>query len=89
MKTYLVECYLPRTRSSEFAEVATRLSASGAGQGGAQTARYVRSTYVPDDEICFHVFEAESMGAVREASLRVSLVFDRIVESEEHGAIRP
>ena len=86
MKTYLVECYLPRTRSSEIADVASRLTASGAGGSAAETARYLRSTYVPDDEICFHVFEAESIVAVREASLRVALVFDRIVESEEQGA---
>ena len=84
MKTYLVECYLPRMRSTEFADIATRLSASGAEGSAMQTARYLRSTYVPEDEICFHLFEAETIDAVREASARVSLVFDRIVEAEEN-----
>ena len=87
MKTYLVECYLPRARSTELADVATRLSAwHGEGAGVAQATRYLRSTYVPEDEICFHLFEAESVEAVREASLRASIAFDRIVEAEESQA---
>jgi hypothetical protein len=82
----MVECYLPRTRSTELAEVATRLSTRhGRGGQAARLARYVRSTYLPGDEICFHLFEAESIEAVREVSLRASLVFDRIVEAEEDG----
>jgi hypothetical protein len=83
MKTYLVECYLPRARSTELAEVTTRLSTTGRGGRAAQPARYLRSTYVPEDEICFHLFEAESVEAVRAASLHASLTFDRIVEAEE------
>lgn len=85
MKTYLVECYLPRTRATELAEVAARLSTQHRrDEHAAQLARYLRSTYVPDDEICFHLFEAESVEAVRQASLRASLTFDRIVEAEEN-----
>jgi hypothetical protein len=87
MKTYLVECYLPRARATELAEVAARLS-TRRGEPAANLARYLRSTYVPDDEICFHLFEAESVEAVREASRRASLTFDRIVEAEENQAAR-
>ena len=87
MKTYLVECFLPRTRANELADVAARLS-SRQSRGGeaARPARYLRSTYVPEDEICFHLFEADSVEAVREASQGASLVFDRIVETEENRA---
>jgi hypothetical protein len=56
------------------------------GEHAAQPARYLRSTYVPEDEICFHLFEAESVESVREASLLASLIFDRIVEAEENQA---
>lgn len=87
MKTYLVECYLPRARSTELADMAARLSAwYGGGGGEAHATRYLRTTYVPEDEICFHLFEAESVEAVREASTRASLTFDRIVEAEESQA---
>lgn len=81
----MVECYLPRTRSTEMEEMASRLSTRHHGSRHApQVARYLRSTYVPEDELCFHLFEAESVDAVREASLRVSLAFDRIVEVTEN-----
>jgi hypothetical protein len=87
MKTYLVECFVPRMSGPERAEVAARLSSRPGGEeSAAEPVRYLRSTYVPEDEICFHLFEAESMEAVREASLRASLVFDRIVETEENRA---
>ena len=89
MKTYLVECYLPRTHATELAEVAARLSARHRRNEHAdQLARYVRSTYVPEDEICFHLFEAESVDAVGEAARRASLTFDRIVEAEENHPVR-
>jgi hypothetical protein len=75
MRTFLVESYLPASRASELDDAIVRLSTAAPG------ARYVRSTYVPEDEICFHVFEAESIDAVREAGERAALAFDRIVEA--------
>ena len=80
----MVECFLPRGRSTELAEVALRLSAAaGSGASAADSARYLRSAYVPEDEICFHIFEAETVEAVREASLKAFVAFDRILEAEE------
>jgi hypothetical protein len=84
MKTYLVEAYLPRVRASELEEATARLSAAApATSRDSPTARYLRSTFVPEDEICFHVFEAVSVDAVREAGERAHLTFDRIVEARE------
>lgn len=41
--------------------------------------RYLRSIFLPDDETCFHLYEAESADAVREMARRAELRFDRIV----------
>ena len=43
--------------------------------------RYVRSTFVPEDEICFHVFEAESAAVIDEVSRRAGLPFEHVVEA--------
>jgi hypothetical protein len=84
MKTYLVEAYLPRARASELGEATARLSAAApASSRPPVRARYLRSTFVPEDEICFHVFEAVSAEAVREAGERAAVTFDRIVEARE------
>ena len=48
-------------------------------------ARYVRTTFVPDDEVCFHVFEADSEAAVRDLGSRLALTFDRVLEARETG----
>jgi len=86
MKTYLVECYLPRARSTELAEIAARLATLDGTGRVAVMVRYLRSTYVPADEICFHQFEADSIEAVRDIARLASLPFDRIVEAEESHA---
>lgn len=89
MKTYLVEAYLPRARADELHEAVARLEADArdAAESVAK-ARYVRSTFVPEDEICFHIFEAVSIDAVREAGERASLTFDRIVEAQDGRTVR-
>ena len=44
--------------------------------------RFVRSMFVPDDEICFLVFEAESAAAVARLAEPARLPVDRIVRTE-------
>jgi len=41
--------------------------------------RYVRTTFLPDDETCFHLFEAASANVVEEASSRAELGRARVV----------
>ena len=45
--------------------------------------RYVRTTFLPDDETCFHVFEAASQEAVGEACRRAGIGSGRIVPAIE------
>lgn len=82
MKQFLVEIFVPRSLASAVAaaeqratEAAKRLSANAA------EIRYVRATYVPEDETCFHVFEASSARLVAEASRLAELGEGRIVEA--------
>jgi hypothetical protein len=44
---------------------------------------YVRSIHVPEDETCFHLFEAESAEVVYEAGRRTGLTFDRVAAAVE------
>lgn len=44
--------------------------------------RLVRCMFVPDDEICFLVFEAESAAAVAHLAEQAALPVDRVVRAE-------
>ena len=57
--TYLVEVYLARSRCDDVERTAgrARQAAEELSREGT-TVRYVRTTFLPDDETCFHVFEA-------------------------------
>jgi hypothetical protein len=45
--------------------------------------RYVRMTFLPDDETCFHIFEAASKAAVVEACRRAGIGSGRIITAVE------
>ena len=82
MPSYLVEHYLPHSRSCELPETAARVreAAQALTAEGAQV-RYLRSTFVPSDELCLHVFEADSVDWVSEAIQRAGIEPDRVVEA--------
>ena len=78
---FVVEFYASRTDARAVAGHADRARASGeelARQG--TPVRYVRSLFVPDDETCFFLFEAQSAAAVQQAALDADLPFERVVE---------
>jgi hypothetical protein len=82
--TFLVEAYEPRLRAGTLSELEARARAAAADLSSSGTAvRYVRSFFVPEDETCFHVFEAASADAVQAASERAGLSAQRIVEAVE------
>lgn len=80
VRRYLVECYVSGGNEGlEGAFTAARRAAEQVSAAGTSV-RYVRSTLLPGDETCFHVFEAESRGAVDDVARRAGLVGARVAE---------
>jgi hypothetical protein len=87
--SYLVETYLARTESQERAarEDLARTAAAELTRDHTRV-RFDRSIYVPEDEICFFVFDAPSGPDAALAAERAQLVPIRVVEalsSREEG----
>jgi hypothetical protein len=80
--SYLVESYVAATGAAvvDARERARRTAECGDG------VRYVRTTYLPDDETILHLFEAPSASALDEAGRRAALQYERIVEAVEGTA---
>jgi hypothetical protein len=78
---YLVEVYRPRTLSRsapdptphDLSIALKKMTTDG------NPIRLVCSIFVPDEEICFYLFEASSREAVEDAATRSGLVFDRVM----------
>lgn len=82
MTEFLIELYVSRTDHdtvSRHAERARRAAAELTREG--TPVRYVRSIFVPEDETCFLLFEAGSVGAVREAAHRAALAYEHVAET--------
>jgi hypothetical protein len=78
--TFLLEAYLPRSRAQEARSAGKRARAAAEELSREGTPiRYVRTTFLPDDETCFHLFEAGSADAVAEVSRRAALGRARVV----------
>ena len=87
--TYLVECYSPGVRCQEVETAAARaLAATAALQREGLAVEYVGALFVPVDEVVFHVFSSATAEAVREASVRAEVSFERVVESVAVGSLR-
>ena len=89
MAEYLLEVYAAQTDSQGVDAAARRARAAAralASEG--PDVRYVRCIFVPEDETCFYVYEADSVGTVQEVARRAGLAVDRVVEArsaEERG----
>lgn len=57
MPTYLVEAYMPHAQEARAAGRRARAAAEELSREGVPI-HYVRTTFLPDDETCFHLFEA-------------------------------
>jgi hypothetical protein len=77
---YLVEAYASRAAATSDLERRARAAAVDLAATGTLI-RHVTSILVPEDEICFHLFEADSIESVRLASDRADIVPQRIVEA--------
>ena len=82
MPSYLVETYLARSRAGERAarERRARTAAETLTQERTRV-RFERSIYVPEDEICFYVFDAPSGRDAALAAHRAELEPLRVVEA--------
>ena len=76
---FLVERYLPIADLDELAAtVAAAAKACDDQRKTGVTMRYLHSTYVPSDETCFCVFEAESAQDVSALNVDIDFRIDRI-----------
>ena len=85
MPTFVVEAYEPRGRGAEALtglEERARAAAAELSRPGSQV-RHLRTTYLPEDEICFHVFEGPSREAVLEAARNAGFADARVTEALE------
>ena len=84
MPSYLVESYLSRKRATELATTTSRARrAAEEMRGEGILVRHVRATFLAEDEVCLHLFEAPSAEAAGEASRRAAIAYERIVEAVE------
>ena len=81
-RPFLVECYSPGVRRDDVesaaertAAVCERLRTEGV------FVEYEGAIFVPGDEVVLHLFNSDSADAVREASERAALPFERILET--------
>ena len=86
MPSYLVETYLARGRAHERAEHERRARTAAAELTRGETrVSFDRSILVPEDEICFYVFEAPSARDAAYAAERAGLEPIRVVEAISSG----
>jgi hypothetical protein len=82
MAQYMVERHLPDFPPEQLpaaAGAAKEKAAELAAEG--QDIRYIRSTYVPEGEKCYCLFEGDSAAAVEEVQKRAQLPYEQIHEA--------
>jgi len=84
MPTYLLETYMPRAhaRKARAAGQRARAAADELARQGAPI-RYIRTTFLPDEETCFHVFEASSAAVVGQVGRCAELGRARVITAIE------
>ncbi len=82
MADFLLELYVPRSDGAGVVRSAdrARLAAEQLAREGTPV-RWLRSIFVPEDETCFFLYEAETVEDVERAARRAALGFDRIAEA--------
>jgi uncharacterized protein YchJ len=80
--SFIIECYLAKRPSAVEGALARARHAAEVADG----ISYLRTTYIPGDETCLHLFEAPSSGVLSEAVRLAALGDVRIVEAIERTA---
>jgi hypothetical protein len=86
----VVELYLSRSRACALPQTTAR-ARSGAAQLRAEgtPVHFLRSIFLPEDEICFLFFEGASEEVVAEAARRGRITFERVVAAEVAANRKP
>lgn len=84
MPNFVVERYRPSSDPDSLWAVADRLTA-GARQASLDgvSVRYVDTIFLPGDETCLHLFEADTEAEVRAVARQAGIEIDRIVPAEQ------
>ena len=90
MSEFLLEFYLPRgnERGAAADSESARMAAETLARSGREI-RFCRLIFLPDEETCFVLFEADSAELVRDAALLAKLPPDRISAVSPHPGGRP
>jgi hypothetical protein len=79
---FCLELYVARGSRAALEEAAGRARAAAESFGArGRSVRYLRSTYLPEDETCLHFFAAASPEDVAEAARQAGLTGERITRS--------
>ena len=90
MTEFLVELYVSGTDRTAVASSAQRAQHAAVELTAAGTpVRFVRSIFVPADETCLFLYEAESIEAVRDAAHRAGISFDHLAETASTAPPNP
>jgi hypothetical protein len=86
MPQFLAEAYVPRD-AADIVALRSGEVALATEQVSEETAPvcFLGAVLVPDDEICFYLYQAQSAGAVREAMTRAGLEPERITQAVSIG----
>ncbi len=77
---FLVELYVSRSDADGVARETQRArQAAAALTAEGQPVRIARSIFVPEDETCFLLVEAETAEAVRQTATRAAVAFERVL----------
>ena len=83
MPSFLVETYVPGSGRATLARPGSAPVRRRAASRPGERVSYVRMTFLPRDETCFHVFVADSEEAVADVCRRAGLGSPRIVPALE------
>ena len=77
MPSFILETYVPRLSAGGLDAVVLRVREAAAGT----TVGHIRSYFVPEDDMCMHVFDGPSLAAVQVIADTAGLETERIVQS--------
>jgi hypothetical protein len=81
MTRFLVEAYMPATVQLAEVEARARRAADHLTEAGADV-EYVRAIFVPEDELCLHLLDADSVEAATDLVRRAGISPARVVRAE-------